>query len=99
MPSLQKVKDLIHQIRSCKTAASERDLVNKECAKIRDTLSLEHNDVRHINVAKLLYIFMLGYPAHFGQVAKVSAVNNCIESNIVSCLDGVSQANFLEQLH
>lgn len=68
MPSLQKVKDLIHQIRSCKTAALERDLVNRECAKIRDTLSLEHNDVRHINVAKLLYIFMLGYPAHFGQV-------------------------------
>eukprot|EP00800_Vazella_pourtalesii_P006957 TRINITY_DN1917_c0_g2_i1.p1 TRINITY_DN1917_c0_g2~~TRINITY_DN1917_c0_g2_i1.p1 ORF type:complete len:759 (-),score=163.26 TRINITY_DN1917_c0_g2_i1:451-2673(-) len=76
MPSLQKVKDLIHQIRSCKTAALERDLVNRECAKIRDTLSLEHNDVRHINVAKLLYIFMLGYPAHFGQMECLKLISS-----------------------
>ncbi|KAI6653527.1 AP-1 complex subunit gamma-1 isoform X2 [Oopsacas minuta] len=76
MPSLQKVKDLIQQIRACKTAALERDLVNKECAKIRDTLSLEHNDIRHINVAKLLYIFMLGYPAHFGQMECLKLISS-----------------------
>ncbi|KAI8804398.1 adaptin N terminal region-domain-containing protein [Cladochytrium replicatum] len=63
-----RLKDLIKQIRACKTAADERAVVAKESAYIRTSFKEENNDLRHINVAKLLYIHMLGYPAHFGQM-------------------------------
>lgn len=69
MPAPTKLRDLIKHIRGCKTAADERDLVNKECASIRTLFRDEDNDFRCRNVAKVLYIHMLGYPAHFGQVS------------------------------
>jgi len=59
---------LIREIRSARTAADERAVVQKECAQIRDTFREEDNTYRCRNVAKLLYIHMLGYPAHFGQL-------------------------------
>ena len=68
MPSTARVRDLIRAIRACKTAQDERDLVNKECAYIRTSFKEEDNDARARNVAKVLYISMMGYPAHFGQV-------------------------------
>ena len=37
-------------------------------SKIRSSFRNEEKDYRARNVAKLLYIHMLGYPAHFGQV-------------------------------
>ena len=40
----------------------------KECAYIRNAFREEDNMWRCRNVAKLLYIHMLGYPAHFGQL-------------------------------
>ncbi|KAG9284081.1 hypothetical protein G9A89_022855 [Geosiphon pyriformis] len=55
-------------IRACKTAADERAVIQKESAAIRTSFREENNDARHANVAKLLYIHMLGYPAHFGQI-------------------------------
>ena len=42
--------------------------MQKECAYIRTTFREEDNTWRCRNVAKLLYIHMLGYPAHFGQL-------------------------------
>jgi len=68
MPSTARVRDLIRAIRACKTAQDERDLVNKECAYIRTSFKEEDNDARARNVAKVLYISMMGYPAHFGQM-------------------------------
>jgi AP-1 complex subunit gamma-1 len=67
-PSSIRLRDLIRQIRSARTAADERAVVNKECAQIRDSFRLEDNTWRCRNVAKLLYIYMLGYPAYFGQL-------------------------------
>ncbi|CAF0841502.1 unnamed protein product [Brachionus calyciflorus] len=67
-PSSQRLRDLIRQIRSARTAAEERAVINKECALIRDSFRAEDNTWRCRNVAKLLYIYMLGYPAHFGQL-------------------------------
>ena len=61
-------KDLIKAVRACKTAAEERSVIQKESANIRTAFKEEHNDTRHANVSKLLYIHMLGYPAHFGQM-------------------------------
>ncbi|KAJ3114180.1 clathrin associated protein complex large subunit [Phlyctochytrium bullatum] len=63
-----RLKDLIKSIRACKTAADERAVITRESAYIRTSFREESNDLRHINVAKLLYIHMLGYSAHFGQI-------------------------------
>lgn len=70
MPTTQRVRDLIRGIRACKTAQDERDLITKECAYIRTSFKGDDNDARARDVAKLLYIHMMGYPAHFGQVRK-----------------------------
>lgn len=43
-------------------------MIQKECAAIRSSFREEDNTYRCRNVAKLLYMHMLGYPAHFGQV-------------------------------
>ncbi|PAA86385.1 hypothetical protein BOX15_Mlig017411g1, partial [Macrostomum lignano] len=64
----KRLRDLIREIRAAKTAAEERAVVNRECAQIRDSFREEDNAYRCRNVAKLLYIHMLGYPAHFGQM-------------------------------
>ncbi|KAI9138849.1 putative AP-1 adaptor complex subunit gamma [Paraphysoderma sedebokerense] len=69
-----KLKDFIRLIRSCKTAADERGVVAKESASIRTSFKEEQTEYRHINVAKLLYIHMLGYPAQFGQMECVKLV-------------------------
>jgi AP-1 complex subunit gamma-1 len=67
-----KLKDVIKAIRSCKTAAEERAVIARESALIRTSFKEDSSsisqDMRYINVQKLLYIHMLGYPAHFGQL-------------------------------
>ncbi|KAG2171566.1 hypothetical protein INT43_008292 [Umbelopsis isabellina] len=65
---LYRLKDLIKAIRACKTAADERAVIQRESANIRTAFKEENVDSRHANVSKLLYIHMLGYPAHFGQM-------------------------------
>ncbi|KAM7464608.1 hypothetical protein LguiA_032729 [Lonicera macranthoides] len=59
---------MIRAIRACKTAAEERAVVRKECAAIRSAVSENDQDYRHRNLAKLMFIHMLGYPTHFGQM-------------------------------
>ncbi|CAD7973073.1 unnamed protein product [Amoebophrya sp. A120] len=63
-----KLRELIRNIRTCKTAAEERAVIAKECAAIRTAFREEDSSYRHRNVAKLLFIHMLGYPTHFGQM-------------------------------
>nr|KAJ0219688.1 hypothetical protein LSAT_V11C200061420 [Lactuca sativa] len=63
-----RLRDMIRAIRACKTAAEERAVVRKECASIRASVSDNDNDYRHRNLAKLMFIHMLGYPTHFGQM-------------------------------
>ncbi|KAM7539131.1 hypothetical protein Aperf_G00000047546 [Anoplocephala perfoliata] len=68
MVKSKSLRDLVRDIRSARTAAEERAIVNRECAQIRDSFREENDTYRCRNVAKLLYIHMLGYPAHFGQM-------------------------------
>ncbi|KAK9707352.1 hypothetical protein RND81_07G191700 [Saponaria officinalis] len=63
-----RLRDMIRSIRACKTAADERAVVRKECAAIRAAISENDPGYRHRNMAKLMFIHMLGYPTHFGQM-------------------------------
>ncbi|XP_010320597.1 AP-1 complex subunit gamma-2-like isoform X1 [Solanum lycopersicum] len=63
-----RLRDMIRAIRASKTAAEERAVVRKECAAIRAAISDNDHDYRHRNLAKLMFIHMLGYPTHFGQM-------------------------------
>eukprot|EP00559_Dactyliosolen_fragilissimus_P007250 CAMPEP_0184865280 /NCGR_PEP_ID=MMETSP0580-20130426/17515_1 /TAXON_ID=1118495 /ORGANISM="Dactyliosolen fragilissimus" /LENGTH=965 /DNA_ID=CAMNT_0027364403 /DNA_START=20 /DNA_END=2917 /DNA_ORIENTATION=- len=63
-----KLRDLIRQVRACKTASEERAVIAKESAMIRTAIREEQVHYRHRNVAKLLFMHMLGYPTHFGQL-------------------------------
>ncbi|KAH0991630.1 hypothetical protein GBA52_003113 [Prunus armeniaca] len=63
-----RLRDMIRAIRACKTAAEERAVVRKECAAIRAAINENDQDYRHRNLAKLMFIHMLGYPTHFGQM-------------------------------
>ncbi|XP_058285202.1 AP-1 complex subunit gamma-like 2 isoform X3 [Hylobates moloch] len=63
-----KLQDLIEEIRGAKTQAQEREVIQKECAHIRASFRNGDPVHRHRQLAKLLYVHMLGYPAHFGQM-------------------------------
>ncbi|XP_028054633.1 AP-1 complex subunit gamma-2-like isoform X2 [Camellia sinensis] len=66
--SVTRLRDMIRAIRDCKTAAGERAVVRKECAAIRAAVDDNDQDYSHRNIAKLMFIHMLGYPTHFGQM-------------------------------
>jgi AP-1 complex subunit gamma-1 len=73
---------LIRAVRACKTAAEEREVIAKESAALREAFrDQDANEFRHRNVAKLMYIHMLGYPTHFGQMEtmKLIAANGFAE--------------------
>ena len=64
--SSNTLKDLIRRIRACKTIQDERNLIQKESFEIRTAFKQEKEQYQ--NVEKLLYIHMLGYNSHFGQI-------------------------------
>jgi len=55
-----KLRELIRAVRACKTGQEERAVIAKECALIRTAFKDNALAVRHRNVAKLLFIHMLG---------------------------------------
>lgn len=65
---LYNLRSLIKGVRACKTIADERSLLQKESAAIRTSFKDDDTYLRYNNLSKLLYIHMLGYPAHFGQM-------------------------------
>jgi len=69
-----RLRELIRAVRACKTAAEERQVISQECALIRTAFKEENEAMRHRNVAKLLYIHMLGYPSHWGQMEAVKLI-------------------------
>eukprot|EP00965_Chrysotila_dentata_P196601 6177684-Pleurochrysis_carterae.AAC.5 len=77
-----RLRELIRNVRACKTQADERACIHKECASIRTAFKDENSELRHRNVAKLLFIHMLGYPTHWGQM---------------ECLKLIAGSKFLEK--
>jgi len=64
-----RLRDLIRRVRECKTAAEERAVVAREASAIRESLrDPDHGRFVPRNVAKLMFMHMLGYPTHFGQM-------------------------------
>jgi AP-1 complex subunit gamma-1 len=61
-------------VRACKTAAEERDVIAKESAALREAFREQDARYRHRNIAKLMYIHMLGYPTHFGQMETLKLI-------------------------
>mmetsp|Transcript_34996 Transcript_34996/g.77859 ORF Transcript_34996/g.77859 Transcript_34996/m.77859 type:complete len:861 (-) Transcript_34996:442-3024(-) len=70
-----RLRDLIRAVRACKTAAEEREAIAKESAALREAFrDQDAAEYRHRNVAKLMYIHMLGYPTHFGQMETLKLI-------------------------
>ncbi|EGR32940.1 hypothetical protein IMG5_065960 [Ichthyophthirius multifiliis] len=65
---LHEFKQIITAYRECKTQAQERELINKEKAEIRERFLQNKEETRAKDVAKLLYISMLGHDTEFGQM-------------------------------
>uniref|UniRef100_A0A668AW00 Adaptor related protein complex 1 subunit gamma 2 n=1 Tax=Myripristis murdjan TaxID=586833 RepID=A0A668AW00_9TELE len=65
---------MIRVIRSARTQGEERGVIQRECAAIRAQFRQADNGGRSHNLAKLLYVHMLGYPAHFGQMECVRLI-------------------------
>lgn len=68
-----RLRELIRLIRNAKTAEDERTIIAKECAAIR-TAFKGQKPHRARNVAKLMYIHMLGYPTQFGQMECINLI-------------------------
>jgi AP-1 complex subunit gamma-1 len=67
-------RELIRAVRQCKTAADEREVIAKESAEIRTQFREEDAKHRHRNVAKLIFMHLLGYPTYFGRIEVVNLV-------------------------
>lgn len=71
----QTLSDLIRSVRACKTAAEERATINEECALIRTALKEEKKTAyRERNMLKLLFVHMLGYSTHWGQMECIKLI-------------------------
>uniref|UniRef100_A0A8C9VI77 Adaptor related protein complex 1 subunit gamma 2 n=1 Tax=Scleropages formosus TaxID=113540 RepID=A0A8C9VI77_SCLFO len=69
-----RLQEMIRVIRSARTQCEERGVIQRECAAIRAQFRQADNVGRSHNLAKLLYVHMLGYPAHFGQMECVRLI-------------------------
>jgi AP-1 complex subunit gamma-1 len=63
-----KLRQLIQLVRQCKTAAEERQVITKESSNIRTSFKDEENQYRNRNMAKVIFMQMLGYPTAFAQM-------------------------------
>lgn len=67
-------RELIRLVRATKTAAEEREVIAKESAALREAFREQEPTHRHRNVAKLMYIHMMGYPTHYGQMETLKLI-------------------------
>lgn len=68
-PGGARLRELIRSVRECKTKAEERKLIAREGSAIRESFR-DPSQGRYVPrcVAKLMFMHMLGYPTHFGQM-------------------------------
>ncbi|ODV58103.1 AP-1 complex subunit gamma [Ascoidea rubescens DSM 1968] len=80
------LKVFIKNVRYAKTIADERATIRKESAAIRTSFKNVNlsNNKRRENIAKLLYLYILGEKTHFGQIEciKLLASPNFIDKRL-----------------
>ena len=83
--STLRLRDLIRAVRECKTAAEERAVIARESSAIRESFR-NPDEARFVprNVAKLMFMHMLGHATHFGQMecVRLTARNGFPEKRI-----------------
>lgn len=70
-----KLRELIKKVRACKTAEEERSVINKESAEIR-SMKEPNDQIKCRNLAKCIFIHMLGYPTSFIQMTCVNLLSS-----------------------
>lgn len=80
------LKSFIKSVKSSKTIADERSIIQRESALIRTAFKDTHvsHQTRRINIQKLLYLYILGEKTHFGQIEciKLLASPNFVDKRL-----------------
>ncbi|KAK8793438.1 hypothetical protein WA158_004797 [Blastocystis sp. Blastoise] len=70
----KSLREFIRGVRAAKTAAEERSVISKEAAYIRSAFREDEKKTQAVNMSKLLFIHLMGYPAHFGQMESLKLI-------------------------
>lgn len=67
-----KIRELIKKVRACRTAQEERSVINKEAAEIRNASKDLNNPHKARDLAKAIYMQMMGYQTSFMQLSCIN---------------------------
>lgn len=70
----------IKQVKNASSAEEERSIIANESSKIRNDFGQSHYDNLKDNLTKLIFIYLLGYPSHFGQMACLQLISKQVFS-------------------
>ena len=66
----------IKQVKDATSAEEERRIVSNESSNIRDDFGQQKTETLREDLMKLIFIYLLGYPAHFGQMACLQLISS-----------------------
>ena len=66
----------IKQVKDATSAEEERRIISNESSNIRDDCGQQKTECLREDLLKLIFIYLLGYPAHFGQMACLQLISS-----------------------
>lgn len=75
---MTSLKSFIKAVRSSKTLADERSIIQRESANIRTSfkdVTISHSQ-RRVLISKLIYLYILGEKTHFGQIECINLLSS-----------------------
>ena len=63
-------------IKDATSAEEERRIISSESSNIRDDFGQQKTESLQEDLMKLIFIYLLGYPAHFGQMACLQLISS-----------------------
>lgn len=66
----------IKQVKDASSAEEERVLIANESSNIRSDFGQQKTTSLREDLTKLIFIYLLGYPAHFGQMACLQLISS-----------------------